>query len=150
MEGAIGAAVELGGGFGVLVGSTRSFLDGEGATVLRGPGGGLSIGTVGAEGLFGGLGSHERTHRMLSGHSEVGVVVCNGGNFSGFVWVSESQKWMSGGTGLAWAIGGYWARVGEWHEVWRGGRGLSNEVVAQTEDSGLFRAVAVSAGEGEG
>ena len=46
------------------------------------------------------------------------------------------------------AIGGYRAQGGEWLEVWRGGRGLSNEVVAQTEDSGLLRAVAVSTGEG--
>ena len=46
---------------------------------------------------------------------------------------------MSGGTGLARAIGGYWARVGEWLEV-----------VAQTEDSGLLWAVAVSASEDEG
>ena len=39
--------------------------------------------------------------------SEVGMAVCNGGNFSSFVWVFESQKWMSWGTELAQAIGGY-------------------------------------------
>ena len=57
---------------------------------------------------------------------------------------------MSGGTGLTQAIGGYWARGGEGLEVGRGGRGLSNEVVAQTEDSGLLWAVVVLMGEGRG
>ena len=50
---------------------------------------------------------------------------------------------MSGGTELAWAIRGYWARVGTWLEVWKGGRSLGNEVIAQTEDSGLVAVFAV-------
>ena len=54
---------------------------------------------------WGGLGSLEGTHRLLSGCSEWGVVVCISGNSSGFVWVLLGQKRMSGGTGLARAIG---------------------------------------------
>ena len=53
----------------------------------------LALEQVGVEGRlealerwkgWGGLGSLERTHRMLEGRSEVGVVVCNGENFFGF------------------------------------------------------------------
>ena len=73
---------------------------------------------------------------MLEGRSKVGVVVCNGGNFSSFVWELLVRNLLTGCTGVVRAIGGYWARDGEWLEVWRSGRGLSNEIVAQTEDSG--------------
>ena len=51
---------------------------------------------------------------------------------------------------VARAIGGCWAREGEWLEVRKGGRSLSNDVVAQTKDSGQMAAVAISTGEGEG
>ena len=57
---------------------------------------------------------------------------------------------MSGHIGDVRAIGGYRARGGEWLEVWKAGRGLSNEVVAQTKESSKLWVVAVSAGEGEG
>ena len=84
---------------------------------------------------WGGLGSLERAHRLLSGCSEWSVVVWNGRNSSGFVWVLLGQNPLSGDRGYAQAIGGYWARGGEWLEVWRAGKGLSNEVVAQTKET---------------
>ena len=94
MEGAAGAAAEHGGGFDVLVGSARSFLDGEGVAVLRRAWRWSQHWNRWVQRViwrlwkgWGGLGSLERTHKMLEGRSEVGVVVCNGGNFSGFVWV---------------------------------------------------------------
>ena len=56
---------------------------------------------------WGGLGSLERTHRMLEGRSEVDVVVCNGGNFSSFVWVQWVRNLLTGCTEVVQAIGGY-------------------------------------------